>query len=120
MCAGGECGSLHDCGLHLGVPAHAQVVVAAPHGDLLVAAAALRRHRERRRVTTHFTEDAVRVVLLLLLYLRVEELLIVEDGLARGFYRVIDNDKYTSLTQHLIQIIILGPCTMAIRNKLIT
>ena len=76
------------------MPAHAQVVVAAPHGDLLAASAALSRHRKRHRVTTHFTEDAVRVVLLLLLYLRVEELLVVEDGLARGLYKVVDNDKY--------------------------
>ena len=66
------------------MPAHAQVVVAAPYGDLLVASGAFCRHWERCCIAAHFTEDAVRVILFLLLYLPVEELLVVEDGLAGG------------------------------------
>ena len=72
---------LHDSGLHLGMPAHAEVVVATPDGDLLVLSAAFRRHRERRRTSADLLEDAVRVVVLLLRQLRIEETLVVKDSL---------------------------------------
>ena len=65
----------------VGVPAHAHVVVAAPHGDVLRGVGVLHGEGEGRRVAHHLLEHAVRVVLLLLLHLVREEPVVVEERL---------------------------------------
>ena len=70
---------LHYCTLDLGVPAHAQVVVAAPHRDLLGVLGKLLSVRESLGLPVHLLEHTVRVVHLLLLNLPMEETLVVED-----------------------------------------
>ena len=67
----------HDGGLDVGVPAHAQVVVAAPDGDVL-ARRHLARQREVGALAVDALEHAVRVVLLLRVDLLPEVVFVAE------------------------------------------
>ena len=61
------------------MPAHAQVVVAAPDGDV-TSGAHLLGDGEVRAAPAHLLEDAVRVVTLLQLDLRPEVVVVIKDG----------------------------------------
>ena len=64
----------------LGVPAHAQIIVAAPHGDVtFLAARVIHRIRELVPAAHHLLKHAVGVVALLLLDLVLKEVLVVKQ-----------------------------------------
>ena len=76
-------GDLHDSGLYFGVPAHAQVVVAAPDRDVLLVIAALLCQGEVGAFPRHLPEDAIRVVILLPVHFVLVKRLVVEELLQR-------------------------------------
>ena len=63
-----------------GMPAHAMVVIAAPHGDVLLSVGVLLSMWEVRGRSHHLAESTVGVVPLLLLQFLGEELLKVEPN----------------------------------------
>ena len=62
------------------MPAHAMVVIAAPHGDVLLSVGVLLSMWEVRGRSHHLAESTVGVVTLLLLQFLGEELLKVEPN----------------------------------------
>ncbi len=65
------------------MPAHAKIVVTAPHRNASLEGQRLGvvvRHRELRRPAVHRFKHAVRVILLLILDLLLEELVVAKVG----------------------------------------
>lgn len=70
----------HDCLLDFRVPAHSQIIIAAPDGYILpVSGRVLERAWKLGRLPTDFLEDPIRVVALLLLQFIHKEGLVVKQ-----------------------------------------